>query len=142
MNPNRGDLIVGKFLEDRRMYLELSLNQVADVIGYKSHHQVMNIERGRFSIPADRLVDFSRAYQIEWDWLFLLHTFARWVNEQQPLDDILRILGETSPEARHGRGRPAKPGAYPLARFIRHDLFDKLRKLSSAPSQIKTGEGR
>lgn len=56
--------LAGEFLKRWREELNFSQQELTSMLGYKNVNFVSMIERSMAKIPADKIVDFSRAYMI------------------------------------------------------------------------------
>ncbi|MDC0980301.1 helix-turn-helix transcriptional regulator [Bdellovibrionales bacterium] len=65
MNKLKSFIILGKYLREKRVSLNLTQREVAKELGYTTAQFLSNVERGVCAFPIDQLGKLSRLYDID-----------------------------------------------------------------------------
>ena len=80
--------MIGKRIKERRLFLGLSQDELADKLGYKSRSSITNIEKGKTGIPANMIEKFAKALETSASYLL------GWVND--PNEDWRNLSKEAN----------------------------------------------
>lgn len=83
---------IGKLIRNRRMQLNLSQQQLADLMGYQSRSTIAKIEKGENDIPRSKIETFAKVLSTTPEYLM------GWVDDPNDYEEIANDEGYSIPD--------------------------------------------